>query len=58
MIEDTIGKIEARIQGADAIKDDKRRELERNANNRSRCIASGPAKNLAIAGPTYPLIPR
>jgi hypothetical protein len=27
MIEDTIGKIEARIQGADAIKDDKRREL-------------------------------
>ena len=27
MIEDTIGKIEARIQGADAIKDERRREL-------------------------------
>lgn len=27
MIEDTIGKIEARIQNADAIKDDRRREL-------------------------------
>ena len=27
MIEDTIGKIEAKIQGADAIKDDRRREL-------------------------------
>src|SRR6267154_4443041 len=27
MIEDTIGKIEARIQGADAIKDEKRHEL-------------------------------
>jgi len=27
MIEDTIGKIEARIQGADTIKDDRRREL-------------------------------
>ncbi len=27
MIEDTIGKIEARIQGAEAIKDDRRREL-------------------------------
>ena len=27
MIEDTIGKIEAKIQGADAIKEDRRREL-------------------------------
>jgi len=27
MIEDIIGKIEARIQGADAIKEDRRREL-------------------------------
>jgi hypothetical protein len=27
MIEDTIGKIEARIQGAEAIKEDRRREL-------------------------------
>ncbi len=27
MIEDTIGKIEAKIQGAEAIKDDRRREL-------------------------------
>jgi len=27
MIEDTIGKIEARIQGADAIHDDRKREL-------------------------------
>ncbi len=27
MIEDTIGKIEARIQGADTIKEDRRREL-------------------------------
>ena len=27
MIEDTIGKIEARIQGADAIKEERRREL-------------------------------
>jgi hypothetical protein len=27
MIEDTIGKIESRIQAADSIKDDKRREL-------------------------------
>jgi Mg2+ and Co2+ transporter CorA len=27
MIEDTIGKIEARIEGADAIKEDRRREL-------------------------------
>lgn len=27
MIEDTIGKIEARIQGADAIKEDRRSEL-------------------------------
>jgi hypothetical protein len=27
MIEDTIGKIEARIQGSDAIKDDRRQEL-------------------------------
>ncbi len=27
MIEDTIGKIEAKIQSADAIKDDRRREL-------------------------------
>ena len=27
MIEETIGKIESRIQGADSIKDDKRREL-------------------------------
>lgn len=27
MIEDTIGKIETRIQGADTIKDDRRREL-------------------------------
>jgi hypothetical protein len=27
MIEDTIGKIEARIQSADAIKEDRRREL-------------------------------
>jgi Mg2+ and Co2+ transporter CorA len=27
MIEDTIGKIETRIQGADSIKDDRRREL-------------------------------
>lgn len=27
MIEDTIGKIEARIQSAEAIKDDRRREL-------------------------------
>ena len=27
MIEDTIGKIEARIQSADAIKDDRRQEL-------------------------------
>ena len=27
MIEDTIGKIEARIQGADAVKEDRREEL-------------------------------
>ncbi len=27
MIQDTIGKIEARIEGADAIKEDRRREL-------------------------------
>jgi len=27
MIEDTIGKIEARIQSADAIKDDRKQEL-------------------------------
>ena len=27
MIEDTIGKIESRIEGADAIKDERRREL-------------------------------
>jgi hypothetical protein len=27
MIEDTLGKIEAKIQGADTIKDDRRREL-------------------------------